>query len=420
MATRAWLCTIVAGVLASVLTCGYGRAQETRPAPQGPQVTLKGVLTWEATCIPNPTRKDYDEKMLVFFAVEGSPEVKAEADSIMKEYWPGDTLDCDQAQKVNDEWIKRLKYYVTPGDVAAKNAKDCRWGNPRAAVTGVLSEKDGKKWIMPVEIRIPVPIAYPAKMLALDKPLVKAGDQTLTLKVNDALSLKCILLPAGRFLQGSPFYQWRYQDEYPHEVVLTKPFYMAEMPVTQEMFEAVIGKNPSKSKGPQFPVEHARYADIKEFCRVLSEKNGRTVRLPTDAELEYAARVGTSNPCFPDKYKDQVSRAGTREAEPASVKTMKPNAWGLYDILCGGWHIASDYKADNVRVRQVDPKGPARGVDGTMHRSHGGWHYDHMRPNMHGAIGEDGGIYEGGAPLFRVVVEAEAPAPGGAGTPEGH
>jgi formylglycine-generating enzyme required for sulfatase activity len=254
---------------------------------------------------------------------------------------------------------------------------------------------------------MPVPLAYPAKMLAPDKPLVKPEGAPITLAVNDKLSLQCVPIPAGRFLQGSPFYQWRYQDEFPHEVVLTKSYYMSEIPITQEMFEAVIGKNPSKSKGPQFPVEHATYADIKQFCKVLSEKNGKTVRVPTDAELEYAARVGTSNPCLPDKYKDQISLAGTREGQPAPVKTMKPNAWGLYDILCGGWHIASDFKADNVRVKQVDPKGPVRGADGTMHRSHGGWHYDHMRPSMHGAIGENGSIYEGGAPIFRVVVEAQ-------------
>jgi hypothetical protein len=405
-------------VLVLFAVIGSVSAQEQTPAPAGRVVTLKGVLTWEATCIPNPAKKDYDEKQLVFFAVEGTPEVKAEVDGIMKEFYTGDGLDCDQARTVNEQWIKRLKYYVTPGDVAAKYEKECRWGNPRSAVTGVISEKDGRKWITPGEIRIPVPIAYPPKMLAPDKPLVKAGDRTLTLKVTDALSLKCILLPAGRFLQGSPFYQWRYQDEYPHEVTLTRPFYMAEIPVTQEMFEAVIGKNPSKSKGPQFPVEHATWADIKEFCRILSEKNGRAVRVPTDAELEYAARVGTSSPCLPEKYKDQVSLAGTREAQPAPVKTMKPNAWGLYDILCGGWHIAGDYKADNVRVTQVDPKGPARGADGNMHRSHGGWHYDHMRPNMHGAIGEKGNIYEGGAPIFRVVVDAEPPTPAPAGTAE--
>lgn len=397
----------VAVLLALLAVSGYGQRSAGNQAPRRPQVTLKGVLTWEATCIPKPTRQHYNGKQLVFFAVEGSPEVKAEVDSIMKKYYTGDSLDCDQARKVNKQWIKRLKYYITPGEVSTKNEKECRWGNPRAAVTGVVREKGGRKWIMPSQIKIPVPIAYPPKMLAPDKPLVKPGKRPLVLKVSGKLTLKCILLPPGRFLQGSPFYQWRYQDEYPHEVVLTKPFYMAEIPVTQEMFEAVIGKNPSKSKGSQFPVEHATWADINKFCRVLSRKNGRRVRVPTDAELEYAARVGTSNPCFPEKYKDQVSLAGTREGRPQPVKTMKPNAWGLYDMLCGGWHIASDYKADNVRVGQVDPKGPRRGADGTMRRSHGGWHYDHMRPNMHGAIGEKGDIYEGGAPIFRVVVQVK-------------
>src|SRR5262249_35189693 len=163
-----------------------------------------------------------------------------------------------------------------------------------------------------------------------------------------------------------------------------------------------IGKNPSKSKGPRFPVEHAVYSDILKFCKVLSEKNDKTVRIPTDAELEYAARVGVSSPCFPEKYKDQISKASSREHTPQPVKTMKPNAWGLYDVLCGGWTIVSDLKADNVRTKQVDPHGPARGADGNMHRSHGGWHYVHMRPNMHGAIGDRGNIYEGGAPIFRI------------------
>jgi formylglycine-generating enzyme required for sulfatase activity len=91
--------------------------------------------------------------------------------------------------------------------------------------------------------------------------------------------MKCILLPAGRFLQGSPFYQRRYQDEYPHEVILTKPFYMSGIPVTQEIFEAVMHKNPAESKGPQFPVEHTPLADILEFCRILSQRNGLIFRI---------------------------------------------------------------------------------------------------------------------------------------------
>ena len=96
------------------------------------------------------------------------------------------------------------------------------------------------------------------------------------------------------------------------------------------------------------------FADILEFCRILSQKNGVTVRLPTDAEWEYAARVGTSNPCFTEKYKDQISETGGRP-NTTPVQSKKPNAWGLYDMLCGGWHVTGDYKSDNVRVKEVDP-----------------------------------------------------------------
>jgi formylglycine-generating enzyme required for sulfatase activity len=249
-------------------------------------------------------------------------------------------------------------------------------------------------------------------MLAPDRPFTSESKEPLLLKIGDALTLKCLLLPAGRFLQGSAFYQRRYQDEYPHEVVLTKPFYMSEIPVTQEMFEAVMGKVPALSKGSRLPVEQVPFAEIVEFCRIVSRKNGLTVRLPTDAEWEYAARVGTSNPCFPEKYKDQISAAGGKP-NTTPVQSNQPNAWGLYDMLCGGWHVTGDYKADNVRVPQVDPKGPAANdktvhgdATGRLHKTRGGRHYDHIRPNIHGAATVNGTIWEGGAQIFRVVVES--------------
>ena len=252
---------------------------------------------------------------------------------------------------------------------------------------------------------------YPEKMTATDRPFAPTGGEPLRLEIGKGLTLQCIALPAGRFLMGSPFYQRRYQDEYPHEVVLTRPFFMSEIPVTQEMFEAVMGKNPSLSKGATFPVERVPFADILEFCRILSRKNGVTVRLPTDAEWEYAARVGTSNPCFVEKYKDQISETGGR-SNTTPVHTSKPNAWGLYDMLCNGWHVTGDYKSDNVRVKEVDPKGPAANdprvhgdSTGRLHKTRGGRHYDHLRPSMHGAAGPDGSIWEGGSPIFRVVVE---------------
>jgi hypothetical protein len=327
------------------------------------------------------------------------------------DHYPDRGLDVDGALLIQNEFSRHLKYFISPGPLADKIHKDVEAGSRLLSLTGTISEKQGRRWITVAHVE-PARVNYPAKMLSPDRPFTPQGRDSLRLKINDKLTLSCNLLPAGRFLQGSPFYQVRYQDEFPHEVVLTKPFYMSEIPVTQEIFEAVLGKNPSLSKGARFPVERATFADIQEFCRLVSEKNGVTVRLPTDAEWEYAARVGTSSPCFREKYTDQISKTGSRpNATP--VQTAKPNAWGLYDMLCGGWHVTNDYKSDNVRVKQLDPKGPARtgrdvhrDASGPLHKSRGGPHYDHIRPNIHGAVGEDGSIWEGGSPIFRVVVEA--------------
>ena len=133
-----------------------------------------------------------------------------------------------------------------------------------------------------------------------DAPLVACGKEPLVLKIKEGLSIKCIKVPAGKALLGEPFYvATRYQEEYPRMVTITKPFYLAEVPVTQEIWEAVMGSNPSKLKNTQIPVQNPHFAEIEKFCKILSEKTGAKVRLPTGAEWEYAARAGTSNPGFP-------------------------------------------------------------------------------------------------------------------------
>ena len=413
------LCVLsaVAAVVLWALAGAFGVAAEPGQAPRGREVTIKGNVVCNRATIPTPwdgTSQDSDHFPVVF-AVEGTPEISATVAELMDTCWPPQGLDIEAAQKLLDEWSSRLAYSVAPGPLTDKIHTEVEWGSQILALSGVLYERDGRNWIA-VSHYEQTTIDYPANMLVPDRPFVMPDEEPLVLRVNDTLTLKCVPLPAGRFLQGSPFYQQRYQDEFPHEVVLTNPFYMSETPVTQEVFEAVIGKNPSDSVGPQFPVERATWLDIVKFCRILSETNGRTVRLPTDAEWEYAARVGTSNPCFTEKYADQISAAGSME-NPQPVKTMNPNAWGLYDMLCAGWHITADYKADNLREKQVDQKGPAlgdttiqMGSTGPMHKSRGGYHYSFIRPNMHGAVGEDGSIWEGGVPIFRIVVEVEPTA----------
>jgi formylglycine-generating enzyme required for sulfatase activity len=413
MPPQRWI-RIPAGMILVVLTAvASATAQDDKPMPAA-VVTIKGNMLCNRATATKPWNWDPSDgdHTPVMFALEGTPEIAGQVRSIMSHY-PERGLDVDDALRVQDEFTQHLKFFIVPGPIAEKVHKEVEAGSRLLALTGTVARKDGRNWITVTRAE-PANVNYPARMLAPDQPFSTPPKDPLTLKINEEVTLKCILLPAGRFLAGSPFYQPRYQDEYPHEVVLTRPFYISEIPITQEIYEAVMGTNPSLSKGAHFPVERAALADIQRFCWILSQKNGVTVRLPTDAEWEYAARVGTSNPCFTEKYKDQRSETGSR-SNTTPVRSRKPNAWGLYDMLCGGWHVTNDYKADNVRVRQVDPKGPAatdkevhRDGSGLLHKTRGGPHYDHSRPNIHGAATDKGTLWEGGSAIFRVVVDTKS------------
>ncbi len=382
-------------------------AAEEKPAAASREVTLKGVMMLEEACTLKPA-KDAD-KTLVLFALEGTPEVASTLDAIMKQYWPGDSMDGEQAQNLNDAFGKRLKYYFTPCTLTTKYVGSSKWGNPQMAVTGIVSEKDGKKWITPSKIfdqypdRKSVTIKYPEKMLAPDKPIKMTGKEPLLLKVTDRLSLKCILLPRGAFLFMKPYYVVpRWQDEFPRLITLTRPFYLAEIPVTQEMFEAVMGKNPSTLKDPRRPVRNVSCGDVNKFCKILSQKNGRTVRLPGEAEWEYAARVGTSNPQLDEKYKDQKS-SGPARGECLPVKSKQPNAWGLYDMISDN---AYEMTRDAFVFRRMDEVDPYYSCekDEAAGKKHGHWGRNTV--TYHEAVGEAKNDAEYGSTKFRVLVEA--------------
>jgi formylglycine-generating enzyme required for sulfatase activity len=277
---------------------------------------------------------------------------------------------------------------------------------PRA-VTGVVTHKDGKKWIKATRIE-PAQLKYPGKMLAADKPFSKPDTEPVWLKIADKVTLRCVHIPPGQFLMGTPVYMWPYfVEEYPHLVKLTSPYYMAEIPITQKMYEAVMGNNPSVVKDPQLPVQNPRFADIDKFCQILSKKNGKKVRLPTDAEWEYAARVGTSNPGFAAKYQEQNSTGPRGFKAPLRVKSRRPNAWGLYDMASSWWEISADRGMYNVRHSVVDPHYPPRGDSARTQRSGRGIVKDGWSIATHEFITEKAD-YAG--QKFRVIVEVEAKA----------
>jgi len=386
---------------------GYTPAHGQAPTEKG-EVTLKGSLVCNGACIPDPQPADH---LMVVFAIDGTPEIRAEVDKIMKEFYPDKVLEAEAAQKLMDQFSARVKYHLTPDSPALRDSKNTGknhycMGAQAGAVTGVVSEKDGKKWITARRIE-PAKLKYPDQMLAADKPFVMPDKPPVILKIGDKLALKCVHIPPGKFLMGTPVYMWPYyQEEYPHLVTLTKPFYMAEIPVTQEMYEAVMGNNPSTVKDALLPVQNPRFADVTKFCQMLSEKNGRKVRLPTDAEWEYTARVGTSNPPFGEKYKDQNSTGTEGFKAPLKVKSKKPNAWGLYDMASCWWEISADKGMYNVRRSEVDPRYPPGVENAKSQRSGRGIIKDGWSMGTHEFIMEKAD-YAG--QKFRVIVEAEAP-----------
>ncbi|MGD0090395.1 MAG: formylglycine-generating enzyme family protein, partial [Planctomycetota bacterium] len=160
-----------------------------------------------------------------------------------------------------------------------------------------------------------------------------------------------------------------------HDVTLTQPFYMGKYAVTQEQYETLMEKNASTIKGAKNPVDTVSWDDAQDFCTRLSQKTESTVKLPTEAEWEYACRAGsTATYCFGDSaavldeycwFKDNSDdkprgRPFTcKMTHPVGAK--KPNAWGLYDMHGSVCQWCQDCFEKYTVQAVVDPQGPAQG-----------------------------------------------------------
>jgi len=169
----------------------------------------------------------------------------------------------------------------------------------------------------------------------------------------------------GRFWMGSPeneLGRWNV-DGPEHEVTIPHGFWLGQTPVTQEFYEAVVGDNPSGFQGEgRRPVENVSWKDAVAFCKklnhLLPELGNVSVRLPTEAEWEYACRAGTTAALYNGKeltskdgacpnldemaWYDQNSQETTH-----TVGQKAPNSWGLYDMLGNVWEWCQDVWHDN-------------------------------------------------------------------------
>ncbi len=167
----------------------------------------------------------------------------------------------------------------------------------------------------------------------------------LTENLGGRIILEMVKIRGGTFMMGSPDNEeGKNDDESPQHRVTVGPFFMGKYPITQEQYEIVMGNNPSHWKGKKQPVEQVFWHDANEFCQKLSQITGKTYRLPSEAEWEYACRAGTTTPFhFGETITTDVANyygndtygsapKGVFREQTTDVGSFPPNAFGLYDL----------------------------------------------------------------------------------------
>jgi formylglycine-generating enzyme required for sulfatase activity len=166
-----------------------------------------------------------------------------------------------------------------------------------------------------------------------------------------------------------------------HEVTIGKPFYMGKFEVTQEQYQQVMGANPSRFKGAKLPVERVSWGDAKEFCKRASAQCGLTLRLPSEAEWEYACRAGTRTNYHSGDTAADLARAAWYDKNSGGtthpVGQKEANVFGLHDMHGNVWEWCEDDWHENYQSGPKDgqawintPRGGSRVLRG------GDWYFN--------------------------------------------
>ena len=183
--------------------------------------------------------------------------------------------------------------------------------------------------------------------------------------LGNGVTLEMVYIPGGTFMMGSPDNEG-YDDEKPQHQVTVKPFFMGKYEVTQAQWQAVMGNNPSYFNGDNRPVETISWEDAVAFCQRLSNMTGKTYRLASEAEWEYAARAGTTTPFYfgetittdlanyDGDYTYASEPKGVYRSKTTEVGIFPPNGFGLYDMHGNVWEWCADAWHDNYEGAPAD------------------------------------------------------------------
>ncbi len=209
------------------------------------------------------------------------------------------------------------------------------------------------------------------------------SSQTSEVKeITTKTGITMVHIPAGEFVMG---YSDGEVDERPEHKVKINAFYMDKYEVTQESYQNLTGRNTSKSKGSNKPVEQLSWLAAAKYCNMRSLREGlepcyqlepvqcnfeaNGYRLPTEAEWEYACRAGTSTAYFYGIDPAKLSRYAwfgdnsNNTTHPVGMKA--PNPWGLFDMYGNVWEWCNDYYSENYYQQSPNenPTGPNEGEE---------------------------------------------------------
>ncbi len=200
------------------------------------------------------------------------------------------------------------------------------------------------------------------------------GDKTFTVG-NVSFTMKPVA--GGTFTMGATSEQGSDADDDerpPHQVTLSS-YYIGETEVTQALWQAVMGSNPSWQKGSNLPVEKVSWEDCQEFITKLNAMTGQKFRLLTEAEWEFAARGGNKNKGYKHSGSNNIDDVawyrGNSGSNTYPVKTKQPNELGIYDMSGNVWEWCNDRYDSYSSNAQTNPTGPSKGSNRVFRG--GGW-----------------------------------------------
>ena len=210
---------------------------------------------------------------------------------------------------------------------------------------------------------------------------LRAQDSVVRVQVADGVEMEMVWVEGGSFTMGSNAtpkgVKLTYALARPEHRVTVDGYFIGRYEVTQGLWQAVMGENPSKFKGSvNLPVESVSWTEAQEFAMRLSQMTGRRFRLPSEAEWEYAARGGSKsqrNP-YAGCNRNQLDNHGwycvNSDGATHAVGQLQPNELGLYDMSGNVAEWCQDWVEAYTAEEQTNPRGPRQGENRVLRGGH--------------------------------------------------